>query len=106
MRKLIVGTLCLGSLMFSGCVVAPFEPPMGMISSVKAPLSIDHDRTAVTTKKGESSASCVLCLFSFGDASTQSAARDGDLKVIHYLDYEYLNIIGLYQKTTVIAHGE
>ena len=104
-------TVCLvalGSLLilFTGCLTAPFEPPMGLFSAVDAPLSIDHNKTTVTTKKGESSAICILGLIAFGDASTQAAAQNGGLKTIYHLDYKYQNILGIYQSTTVIAHGE
>ena len=104
-----LGLVVLGSslTLFTGCLTAPFMPPMGgWYSSVDAPLSIDHNKTPVTSKKGEASAVCILGLFSYGDVSTQSAAQNGGLKTICHLDYNYFNVLGIYQKTTVIAHGE
>jgi len=96
------------SVMFlTGCLSAPFVPPLGGVhSNVNAPLSVDHNRSTVTTKQGEASSVCILGLVSFGDASTQSAAESGGLKTIQYLDYNYFNVLGIYQETTVIAHGE
>lgn len=104
-----VGLLAVTSslLLFTGCLTAPFVPPMGGIySSVDAPLSVDHNKTTVTAKQGEASAVCILGMFSFGDVSTQTAAENGGLKTIQHLDYKYFNVLGIYQKTTVIAHGE
>jgi hypothetical protein len=94
------------ALLLAGCLSAPFEPPMGVFSQIQAPLSVEHSRTAVTSKRGEATTTCILGLFSTGDASTQTAAKNGGLSVIHYLDYNYENFLGVYQKTTVIAHGE
>jgi len=104
-----LGLVAFGSslMLFTGCLSAPFMPPMGgFYSEVNAPLSVDHNKTLVTAKRGEASAVSILCLFSFGDVSTQTAAQNGGLKTIQYLDYNYFNILGIYQKTTVIAHGE
>ena len=104
-----LGLVALGSslILLTGCLSAPFMPPMGMAySEVNAPLSVDHDKTMVTAKKGEASAICIIGLVSFGDVSTQTAAQNGGLKTIQYLDYTYFNVLGIYQKTTVIAHGE
>lgn len=98
----------LGSVMlFAGCISAPFVPPMGgAYSDVSAPLSVDQNRTAVASKKGEASTQCILGLVSWGDVSTKTAAQNGGLKTINHLDYGYFNVLGVYQKTTVTAFGE
>ena len=88
-----------------GGVVAPFQPPMGVVSIVQAPLSTEGNFSA-GSKKGESSAKCIMGIVSVGDCSIDAAAKNGGLQKINHLDYEYLNIIGVYQKTTVIAYGE
>jgi hypothetical protein len=43
---------------------------------------------------------------SVGDCSIDAAVKSGGLQKVNHLDYGYLNIVGVYQKTTVIAHGE
>ncbi len=103
-----IGLIALGGsfMLLAGCLTAPFQPPVGLFSDIEAPLSIDHSKTAVTSKKGESSAMCILGLVAVGDASTQAAAQNGRLKTIHHLDYKYLNVFGIYQSTTVVAYGE
>ncbi|HQQ92319.1 MAG TPA: TRL domain-containing protein [Kiritimatiellia bacterium] len=107
MHKLCSGLVLCGSMLaFTGCLTAPFAPPMGAVTAVEAPLSIDHNRSAMASKKGESSAMCILGLVSVGDASTQAAAQEGGLKTVHFLDYKYFNVLGIYQKTTVMAYGE
>jgi hypothetical protein len=91
--------------LFGGCVVAPFQPPMGVVSVVQAPLSTEGNFN-VGSKRGEASAISVLGLVSVGDCSIDAAVKSGGLQKVNHLDYGYLNIIGVYQKTTVIAHGE
>ena len=91
--------------LFGGCVVAPFQPPMGAVSVVQAPLSTEGNFNA-GSKRGEASVISVLGLVSVGDCSIDAAVKSGGLQKVNHLDYGYLNIIGVYQKTTVIAYGE
>ena len=105
--KIKIGVIAVvAATLMAGCISAPFVPPLGAISVVKAPLSVDHNKTAVTTKAGTSDCICILGLVAVGDASTQTAAENGKLKTIQHADYEYLNILGIFQKTTVVVHGE
>ena len=103
-KKKIVGMalICAG---LCGCVSAPFQPPCGMLSATRAPLSTDGNWKA-GLKSGEASAKCVLGLYAWGDCSVTAAAREGGLKRVDYLDYEYDNVIGIWQKVTVTAYGE
>ncbi|HAL91788.1 MAG TPA: hypothetical protein DCM68_02030 [Verrucomicrobia bacterium] len=95
-------------LLGSGCaLVAPFQPPQGAVfSNTKAPLDVNYDETALGTKNGESSAYNILGLFAFGDASTQTAAKNGDISIIDHADYAYLNFLYIFQKTTVTVYGK
>ena len=86
-------------------MVAPFQPPMGAVSVVQAPLSTEGNFNA-GSKRGEASVISVLGLVSVGDCSIDAAVKSGGLQKVNHLDYGYLNIIGVYQKTTVIAYGE
>ena len=102
--KNILLTLAL-PVFFGGCVVAPFQPPMGAVSVVQAPLSTEGNFNA-GSKKGEASAKCILGIVSVGDCSIDAAAKNGGLQKINHLDYGYLNVIGVFRKTTVIVYGE
>lgn len=82
----------------------PFQPPEGMVSRVKAPLSTDGN-WKVGMKSGSADVQCVLGLCARGDCST-TAAANGGLKRVDYVDYSYGNIIGIWQKATVKAYGE
>lgn len=101
-----IGTTVL-CLSLSGCLSAPFQPPTGIAySNYQAPLSVDHNKTVVTPKQGEAHSVCILGLVSFGDSSLQTAAKNGGLATIEHADYSYFNVLGIYQKTGVVVHGQ
>ena len=93
------------ALFVSGCLSAPFEPPMGILSEIKAPLSTEGN-WEMGSKRGESSSTSILGVFAQGDCSISTAAKAGDVKKVNHVDYEYRNILGIYQKATVIVYGE
>lgn len=88
-----------------GCLSAPFEPPMGVVSVTRAPLSTEGN-WAVGSKTGTASSTSILGLYATGDCSVGTAAKNGDLKKVTNVDYEYENYLGIWQKATVIVHGE
>lgn len=93
----------------SGCgtVSAPFRPPIGVVTSISAPLSTEFNpATQVAKLQGESSAISVLGLAALGDCSIKAAADNGRLSKVHYADYSFFSILGIYQKTTVRVYGE
>ena len=97
--------IVVGGLMLGGCLSAPFQPPMGLVSVTKAPLSTEGN-WEVGSKTGTASSTSVLGLYATGDCSVATAARNGGLKKVTHVDYAYENVIGIWQKATVIVHGE
>jgi len=58
-------------------------------------------------KKGTASSHKFLFfLVSVGDASIDAAMTDGDIRQIHHVDTDYTNILGLYQRKTIIVYGD
>lgn len=104
-KTLIASTMGAMSLLLSGCLCAPFEPPMGIVSVVKAPLSTEGN-WEMGSKHGESSSISILGIAAVGDCSIATAAKTGGVKKVNHVDYEYRNILGIYQKATVIVYGE
>ena len=92
----------------AGCFRAPVIPPTGLLfSQYNAPLTSEFDGTPATAlKTGEASSTSVLGLVAFGDCSLDAAAGAGELSTIEYCDYSYLNVLGVYQQFTVVAHGK
>ena len=102
--KKIIGGLALATLM-GGCIVAPFQPPMGIVSVVKAPLSTEGNFNA-GSKSGEASVVSILGIVSTGDCSIDAAVKDGAVcvemegsviaavckrKKLDYFTFYYLN---------------
>lgn len=91
----------------SGCLVAPVMPPPGLIfTEYKAPLDYDQQASQVGTREGRSETISILGLVALGDASIREAARDGGITTIHGADYEYFNVIGVYQRYNTIVYGD
>jgi len=78
-----------------------------LYANIKAPLDIDADKTAIGSKVGTSTIQSVLWLVAWGDASTEAAAKNGDISVVYHMDQEIFSILfGLYSKSTTIVYGE
>jgi hypothetical protein len=102
------------SLMVVGCtmVKAPVVPPGGLIfTNYKAPLTTNFQSTPQSSRVATSEAMFLREPFfgttwAWGDASIQTAVRNSGMTTIHYADYEYLSVLGLFAKTTVRVHGD
>ena len=106
MKKLcLLAAVCAASVAATGCISAPFTPPMGLYSEVSAPLSTEG-AIAASSKSGEASAKSFLGIVATGDCSIAAAARNGGLKKINHIDYRYKNILGIVQETTVVVYGD
>jgi len=105
MKRVLAVAIGLVCVSLTGCLSAPFQPPCGAVAITKAPLSTDGN-WKVGKKSGASTSKCVLGLYAWGDCSVTAAARNGELTKVDYLDYSYLNVIGIWQEVTVTAYGE
>ena len=91
------------------CGTGQHQIPLGIIH-----FSLDHDQTPVETAATGSSSTLFVCVpftygalsFAWDDASVKTAAAKGGVGKVQYADYEFFNVIGVYQKTTVVVEGE
>ncbi|MEE8143681.1 MAG: TRL-like family protein [Planctomycetota bacterium] len=91
----------------SGCYLAPVIPPTGLIfSDIKAPISIGGSNKELGSKMGSGYSESILGAVSWGDCSIASAAKKAGITRIHHVGYEYFNVIGAYQKFTVVVYGD
>jgi len=97
--------ICVGA---AGCYVTPVQPPRGwIVSNVKAPLSADNQGVSVVASKtGTAKVENYLGIISVGDCSIEEATKDVGIKKISYVDYEYFNVLGVYQRFTIIVYGD
>ena len=103
---LLVGVLAVAT----GCAgfyVAPVIPPPGFLyAKLSAPIDTDANPTKRGKKIGRAFTESFAGLFARGDASVYAAARNGGIRTIREIDYEFENYLGLYSKFTVVVYGE
>ena len=106
-RKLfLVLTLVVFAGGLSSCYVSPVIPPAGAVyTNVKAPQNPEA-AGKIGSKVGKSDASSILGLISFGDASVKAAADNGGISEVQHTDYEFFNLLGIYQRYSTIAYGD
>lgn len=63
------------------------------------------DQDVSPSKKGVAEAKGII-LFYFGDNSISAAMEDQNITRIHHVDYETLNVLGLYIRRKTIVYGE
>ena len=116
--RLAAIALVAGTAMFAvGCLRAPVVPPPGMIwTEYDAPLDFEMGHKGKPTqvanmKKGEARTRYLRLFYpalSMGweDNVIKTAAKDGGIETVHFADYHYLSVLGLFQEVTVTAYGE
>lgn len=108
MRKLarvLLATTLIVSLV--GCIVAPVVPPIGgVFTDIKAPLDVDFNQNAAPSKSGKAMMTSILGAVSWGDCSIKAAAENGGLTTLDSADYQYFNVLGVYQTFTTVVHGK
>ena len=96
---------CLSACFFYRAPVVP--PVAGTFNSTSAPMNLHLRSTELGPKRGEATATCILGLISFGDASIGQAARNGNIKMIKHADSELLIVLYvLYASHTTVVYGE
>jgi hypothetical protein len=105
MLLMLAAVICVGA---AGCYVTPVQPPRGwIVSNIRAPLSADNQEVRVAGQKmGTATVETYLGIIATGDCSIEEAAKDVKISKISYVDYEYFNVLGVYQRFTVIVHGD
>lgn len=105
MRYAILTLLLTSCLGLAGCSSFTGAFPSGVIyTATKAPL--DFTRTTIGPKEGAASAIGILGIVATGDASIRNAAANGNIRNVTSVDYEVLNILGVYTKFTVLVTGD
>ncbi|MCD6569190.1 MAG: hypothetical protein J7L53_00625 [Deltaproteobacteria bacterium] len=107
--------LVLFSTLLTGCAfyLAPFQPPQGgILTNVKAPLSVNFDSTPVCSTYGDASTFYVRDILltgqtiAWGRCDIETAAKNGNLATVEYADYEYLQVLGIFGLMKVTAYGK
>lgn len=90
--------------LLGGCARAMSPVTGTMYSNIKAPLS-----ATVAGEKpqrvGRASVRSIMGIVASGDASIATAARNGGIREITYVDYESQNFFGVLAEFTVVVYG-
>jgi len=107
--------LTLSTLLFaSGCTSnlrARVVPPNGLIfTQYKAPLTLNFRGNKVGKKKANGTTRYILEPFlntswGFGSAGVGEAAKEYNMKNVDYIDYEYFNVLGIYEEFKIVPQG-
>ena len=86
----------------SGCIMgqAPIWAPISLDLMGSGPVG-----SGANVKRGESVAKGIVCV-AIGDASIETAAKNGGIKKIHHVDTKTTNVLGVYSEYTTIVYGE
>ena len=100
--RLLLFIIPLLALVLSGC--ATYMPAGALYVGAKGGIAA-ADSTSYS-KVGKSQATSILGLVATGDSSIKTAAANGGITKIKYVDYEVENILGIYGKYTTIVYGD
>lgn len=107
MKKMaILLTLGMCGAILSSCMIIQNPiPAIGLLySEYTAPVTATSNPNSF--KKGEAEVMSILGLVAVGDASIETAAKNGGITKIHHIDHKTWNILGIYGKYTTIVYGE
>jgi hypothetical protein len=115
-RSALAAALLAAACAAAACstVQAPVRPPVGwLFTQFSAPIDTNFSATPVGSKVGSADTHYIYIPIqnlplelAFGDAAVERAARDAGITTIHYVDYEYVRILGIYQLVTVKVSGD
>ena len=117
-NRLAVACVFVVGALLTGCVSVKNQngltPPSALCSKIKGTIGVPKDPVAVgNSETARTSASLHLHEWVFSGASAglidmalQNALSNGELKKVHYADYEQISILGFVTVFNVTAYGE
>ncbi|MBI5788082.1 MAG: hypothetical protein HZA78_04415 [Candidatus Schekmanbacteria bacterium] len=107
MKKYVGVLMGIGLLCITGCasVGGNGSYAIGMwVSDVKLPGHTTANSAGA--KVGTSECTSILGVVANGDASIDTAARNGGITKIKSVDYKVFSVLGIYAKLTTVVTGE
>lgn len=95
-----------GRLQYIPVSRAPYQRNAWSFNDFSSPVDITFQGESIGSVHGTSEAQAFFGLFSFGDASLQAAARNGNLATINHIDCSVLNILGIYTAYETRVYGQ
>jgi hypothetical protein len=101
-RLLALSLVCLA---LGGCAVVSSPVTGFMYTGVSGPITTGPDQTT-PNKVGRATMRSIFGIYASGDASIQTAAKNGGISKIHHVDYEAQSIFGVIADFTTVVYGE
>ena len=99
----LLTVIAVAALLLSGC--ASVLPTGFIYTEVKVPVSASAAGMNYS-KVGTAKATSVLGIVATGDASIKTAAANGGIKNIKFVDYDAKNVLGIYGEYTTTVYGD
>jgi tellurite resistance protein len=105
-KKLVIVMASLLILSFmTGCAAYAVAPVTGVLySDVKSGMAATSADNS--SKVGTATAQSILGLVAVGDASIETAMKNGNITKVHHIDYYSKSILGIYATYTIQVYGE
>ena len=104
---MILSALLLSTMYLTGCGAYAVSPVSGFLhTDVKGPVMATSNTISDGYASGSASATSILGLIAKGDASIETAARNGGITKIYFVDHSSENILGIFATYTVTVYGE
>ena len=104
-KRMVLLAMLMGLFVVSvGCAVAPNSAILAPVCQTKSPVAVG-DTSVSADKVGTAKAEGILIL-GFGDASISAAMQEGNIKRIHHVDSEEINVLGIYARKVIKVYGE
>ena len=102
-NRLLFAALILCAVGLGAC--ATYIPAGALYTDAKGAITAASGEISYT-KIGMAEAKSVFSLVAWGDASIQTAAKNGGITKIKYVDYEVNNVLGIFGKYKTIVYGD
>lgn len=104
MKKLLASIAMVAAATLTGC--ASTYPVASIYQNFKLPVAATDSKISTQYKVGTSQVKSFCGLVAVGDASIQTAAKNGNITVIHHVDWEVQNVLGIIGTYRCIVYGE
>jgi len=101
MKKItaFLAIMALSCLILGGC--STYQPNGGIVTSIKGPITA-ADGPMKYSKTGRATANTILGIVATGDYSIKTAAQNGNITKIKYVDVEVFSVLGCGTYTTIV----
>ena len=89
--------------LFTGC--ATLYPSGAIYTNVQLPVTAT-DNVGTPMKTGTAQATSILGLVATGDASIEAAKKNGNITKVYHVDWDAMNVLGIYGRYTVTVYGD